>query len=34
VFGFKSHSMPSTVVYESSGQNCQTFEKKPDRAPS
>lgn len=33
-FGFKSRSLPATVVYESSGQNCQNFEKKPERTPS
>ena len=31
VFGFKSRNMPSAAVFESSGQNCQAFEKKPER---
>ncbi len=27
-FGFKSRQMPSIVVFQSSGKDCQAFEKK------
>lgn len=30
-YGFKSQDLPSEVVFASSGQACQLFERKPDK---
>ncbi len=32
-YGFKSHDLPSEVVFASSGQTCQLFERKPEKRP-
>jgi hypothetical protein len=33
-YGFKSQQLPSDVVFASSGEPCQLFERKPARKPA
>ncbi|MEZ4330604.1 MAG: uracil-DNA glycosylase [Myxococcota bacterium] len=32
-YAFKSEDLPSDVVFESSGEPCRLFERKPERKP-
>jgi hypothetical protein len=34
LFGFKSASPPSVVVFESTGQSCGGYEKRPTQGPA